>query len=69
MDSLTKRETAILRLVIKGLGNKEIANQLTISTNTVKTHLCNIYSRFEIPKSLNTRVYMAVWGVRNGYSN
>ncbi|MCE5206568.1 MAG: LuxR C-terminal-related transcriptional regulator [Porphyromonadaceae bacterium] len=42
---LTNRETEILRLIVKGHLNKEIANQLNISHNTVLTHRKNIIAK------------------------
>lgn len=44
---LTKREIEIIRLVEKGHTNQEIAKNLFVSENTVKTHLKNIFSKTE----------------------
>ena len=41
-ESLTERETDTLRLVAKGLSNKEIAKDLEVSEVTVKTHVSSI---------------------------
>ena len=54
---LTKREWMIVSLVSKGAQNQEIANQLHISVNTVKTH---IYSIFRKTKCRN-RVELITW--------
>lgn len=54
---LTKREWMIVSLVAKGAQNQEIANQLHISVNTVKTH---IYSIFRKTKCRN-RVELITW--------
>jgi DNA-binding NarL/FixJ family response regulator len=43
--SLTKREKMIALLICKGAKNKEIAEQLYISVNTVKTHVFSIYRK------------------------
>lgn len=40
---LTPRQRQICDLLIQGLGNKQIAAQLGICTNTVKAHLTRIY--------------------------
>jgi DNA-binding NarL/FixJ family response regulator len=44
-DSLTDRELDVLRLVVAGQRNKEIAGSLGISENTVKFHLRNILDK------------------------
>ena len=46
--SLTPREAEVLRLAARGLSNKEIAQQLGIWLQTVKTHLHNIYARLGV---------------------
>jgi DNA-binding NarL/FixJ family response regulator len=45
---LTKREEAILALLADGYRNKEIASRLTISENTIKTHLNTIYRKLQV---------------------
>jgi len=42
---LTKREQEIKELIAPGLGNKEIAQRLNISTNTVKRHVHNMFGK------------------------
>ena len=44
---LTQRETEILAFLAEGLSNKEIAAELHIATETVKTHLKNIYRKLD----------------------
>ena len=46
-EPLTERELQILQLISSGLSNQEIADQLVVSVNTVKTHLKNLYSKLE----------------------
>jgi DNA-binding NarL/FixJ family response regulator len=48
IGSLTKREREIIRLIGKGLKNKDIAGQLGISEITVRHHLSNIFSKLEV---------------------
>jgi DNA-binding NarL/FixJ family response regulator len=45
---LTPRELEIVRLVVRGLRNRSIAEQLFISEGTVKIHLHNIYQKLEV---------------------
>jgi DNA-binding CsgD family transcriptional regulator len=45
---LTKREKEILRHLSTGLQYKEIAEKLFISTETVKSHTANIYSKLKV---------------------
>ena len=45
---LSAREAEILKLIVKGLKNKEIASELGISYSTVLTHIYNIYRKLEV---------------------
>ena len=47
-NELSLREQELIRLVAKGFINKQIAEQLHISTLTVKKHLSNIYNKLEV---------------------
>ena len=62
VDELTDRETTILKYVAEGFLNKEIADQLGISENTVKIHLRNILEKLH----LKNRIQAAVYAVRQG---
>jgi DNA-binding NarL/FixJ family response regulator len=48
VTSLTPRETEVLSLIAKGRSNKQVANILTISRNTVHAHLYSIYSKLGV---------------------
>ena len=50
VDPLSKRELEVLTLIAAGLKNKEIAEQLVISLNTVLYHTKNIYRKLEVNK-------------------
>ncbi len=45
---LTPKEQIVHRELIEGLAGKDIANRLGISNNTVKTHIKNIYKKYEV---------------------
>jgi DNA-binding NarL/FixJ family response regulator len=47
-EPLTQRESEILQLAARGMTNKAIAYQLSISDRTVQTHLLNIYRKFDV---------------------
>lgn len=48
VEPLTKRELEILQLVTAGLSNRQIAERLIISENTVKTHAHNIFGKLNV---------------------
>lgn len=48
LEDLTDREREILRLVSNGFSNKALADRLSLSTNTVKWHLRNIFEKLQI---------------------
>jgi LuxR family maltose regulon positive regulatory protein len=50
IDPLSKRELEILILIADGLKNKEIADELVISLNTVLYHIKNVYSKLGVNK-------------------
>lgn len=61
-NQLTRREVEVLRLVASGCINKEIAQQLNVSVNTVLTHRKNITAKLGI-KSVSG---LSVYAVMNG---
>jgi RNA polymerase sigma factor (sigma-70 family) len=48
VEALSKRENEILQLLAKGLLYKEIADQLTISTGTVRQHIHKVYEKLHV---------------------
>lgn len=49
-DLLSPRENEVLLHIAKGLTNREIAEQLFVSENTIKTHINNIYSKLGVSR-------------------
>jgi two-component system nitrate/nitrite response regulator NarL len=60
--ALTERELDVLRLVAKGASNAQVAEQLYITTNTVKAHLKNILEKLQ----LHNRTQAAAYAAQNG---
>jgi DNA-binding CsgD family transcriptional regulator len=48
LDPLTDREQEVLQLILSGKSNREIGRDLFISENTVKTHVRNIFSKYDV---------------------
>lgn len=62
---LTTRELEILQLIVDGKSNKEIADQLGLSVNTVAVHRANIMDALGIHKTAE----LVVYAIRNGLVN
>ena len=60
---LTKREIEVLRLIIKGYINKEIANKLFISLTTVITHRKNLTEKLGIKSVPELTIYAIAHGI------
>jgi DNA-binding NarL/FixJ family response regulator len=59
---LTARELEVLRLVARGMSNRDVADQLFISENTVKNHVRNILEKLH----LHSRMEAVMYAVRKG---
>ena len=59
---LTEREYEVLKLVVEGLSNAEIATTLTISEHTAKAHVCNIIQKMVV----DDRTQAAVKAIKEG---
>ena len=58
---LTKREMDILSTIVAGLSNKEIARKFTLSEDTVKHHLTNIFDKVGVA----SRLELALFAINN----
>jgi DNA-binding NarL/FixJ family response regulator len=61
-DALTPRETDVLRLIARGNANKEIAAQLSLTEETVKSHVRNILAKL----GANDRTHAAMIALKRG---
>ena len=61
-SNLTEREYEVLKLVVDGKSNNEIANILTISEHTAKAHVCNIIQKLLV----DDRTQAAVKAIKEG---
>jgi NarL family two-component system response regulator LiaR len=59
----TERETAVLRLLAEGLANKQIATELMISENTVRTHVSSILAKLGMQSRTQAALYAAQIGL------
>lgn len=60
--NLTQREYEVLKLVVDGKSNAQIANELTISEHTAKAHVCNIIQKLVV----DDRTQAAVKALKEG---
>lgn len=63
--SITAAEDEVIRLVVEGLGNREIAHRLFLSRRTVEAHLSTIYAKL----SVEGRLRLAVEAADRGFSH
>jgi DNA-binding NarL/FixJ family response regulator len=61
--SLTPQQKRVLTLIAEGLDNDTIAQTLSVSKNTVKTHVREIFQKLGV----TDRTQAAVWALRNGF--
>ncbi len=61
VNELTKRECEVLSLMIEGLNNKQIAQKLTVSPSTIKSHVSNILSKLEV----TSRTEAVIFALKN----
>lgn len=62
-EQLSDRETEVLELLVEGMTNKEIAEALVVTENTVKTHLANILAKLHLKNRIQAAVYAVTKGL------
>jgi DNA-binding NarL/FixJ family response regulator len=61
-NALTERETDVLQLLAQGASNSQIAEELVITVNTVKSHISHILAKLQ----LENRTQAAAYALQNG---
>ena len=61
-DQITERELEVLGLAARGMSNRDIARELSISVRTVQTHLSNVFSKLGV----GSRTEAVMIGLRRG---
>ena len=64
LAELTQREREIVRLIVDGASNKEVASSLNISERTVKGHLSNVFQKLGVTDRLKLMLYVREGKVR-----
>jgi len=65
VDQISPREMEVLKLIARGLGNKEIGEQLFISERTVKSHVTHLLEKL----NLRDRTQLAIYALRNNLAS
>ena len=65
LDPLTPREMDVLKCLSRGLSNREIAGELTVSVRTVTTHMRNILDKLHVSNRTQAALYALEHGVRS----
>jgi len=63
LELLTDREMEVLKLVTKGLSNKDVAEELCLSVRTVQGHLANIFNKLRV----GSRTEAVVHALKEGW--
>ena len=62
-DRLTARELDVLRLIVGGLTDKEIADHLSISRRTASKHVATILAKLDVSSRTSAAIYAARHGL------
>jgi NarL family two-component system response regulator LiaR len=63
LDLLTGRETEVLKMAARGMSNKEIANELSLSVHTIESHIGSIFNKLGVC----SRIEAVMEGLRRGW--
>jgi LuxR family maltose regulon positive regulatory protein len=63
LDPLSERELEVLRLIVRGDSNQEIAHTLVLSIDTVKRHVSNIFSKLRVNNRIQAVARVRVLGL------
>lgn len=64
-ETLTPREQEVAALACLGYTNQEIAGQLVISINTVRSHMRSILDKYQVANKAELRLALAAWDFRS----
>jgi len=62
-DQLTPREREVLGLLVEGASSEQIAVRLTVSPNTVRTHIQNVLTKLQVRSRLEAAAFAVRWGL------
>ncbi len=62
-EGLSERELSVIRLAARGLGNKQIADEMALSPRTVEGHLRSIFNKLAV----GSRTEAVLYGLRKGW--
>jgi len=62
-EQVSERERQVLKLAAKGMSNKEIADELSLSVRTVQAHLAHIFNKLQV----GSRTEAILYGLKSGW--
>lgn len=64
LETLTPKEREVLRLIVRGLTNRQIADRLFVTSETVKTHVRHILVKLRVDSKVSLRLLLLDLGMR-----
>ena len=62
-EPLTEREAEVLKLIARGMANKQIAREMFVAISTIKTHVNNLYRKLGVSSRTQAALYAARVGL------